>query len=117
VVRKIIIFGDHFLKFYKSQDFKVQQKMEHVFDLVRFERRVPKSFLKYLENTDGIYEIRIITPFKNLRILCFFDRGELIVLTNGFVKKTKKTPIREIKLAESLKNEYLTEKYGGLTNE
>jgi phage-related protein len=57
--------------------------------------------------------IRVITAFKSIRILCFFDKGELVVLTNCFVKKTQKTPRKEIKLAERLKKEYLIEKYGG----
>jgi phage-related protein len=91
----------------------VQEKIEYVFDLVRFEKQVPKKFFKSLENTDGIYEIRVITTFKSIRILCFFDKGELIVLTNCFIKKSQKTPRQEIKMAEKLKKEYMNEKYGG----
>jgi phage-related protein len=91
----------------------VQEKIEYVFDLIRFEKQVPKKFFKRLENTDGIYEIRVITAFKSIRVLCFFDKGELIVLTNCFIKKTQKTPRQEIKMAEKLKAEYLNEKYGG----
>lgn len=64
-------------------------------------------------STDSIYEIRVITTFKSIRILCFFDKGQIIVLTNCFLKKTQKTPIKEIKYAEKLKKEYLEEKYGG----
>ena len=51
------------------------------------------------------------TTFKNIRILCFFDKGDLVVLTNCFLKKSQKTPAKEIKLAEKLKREYLIEKY------
>jgi len=80
---------------------------------VRFEKQVSNKFFKNLENTDGIYEIRVITTFKSVRILCFFDKGELIVLTNCFLKKSQKTPRKEIKMAEKLKEEYLNEKYGG----
>ncbi|MBC8004287.1 MAG: type II toxin-antitoxin system RelE/ParE family toxin [Verrucomicrobia bacterium] len=111
--RRIIAYKDYFVKFYKSQDSKTQEKIEYVLDLVRFEKQVPVKFFKYLENTDGIYEVRVITTFKSLRILCFFDKGDLVVLINGFIKKTQKTPRQEIKLAESLKAEYLIEKYGG----
>jgi phage-related protein len=71
------------------------------------------SLFKDLEETDGIYEVRVITPFKNIRILWFFNEGELVILVNCFVKKTQKTPKKEIKLAERLKLEYLIEKYGG----
>lgn len=101
------------MKFYKSQDSKTQEKIEYVLDMVRFENQVPIRFFKYLEDTDGIYEVRVITAFKSIRILCFFDKGDLVVLINGFVKKTQKTPRQEIKLAETLKTEYLVEKYGG----
>jgi phage-related protein len=74
---------------------------------------VPIKFLKFLVSTDGIYEIRVITTYRSIRILCFFDKGELVVLTNCFVKKTQKTPRKEIRLAEKIKKEYLNEKYGG----
>jgi len=113
MIRKIIAYKNYFLDFYKSQESKVQEKIEYVFDLVRFEKQVPKKFFKNLENTDGIYEIRVITTFKSIRILCFFDKGELVVLTNCFLKKSQKTPRQEIKMAEKLKKEYMNEKYGG----
>ena len=111
--RKIVAYKDRFLEFYKEQDNKTQQKIEYVLDLVRFEERVPVRFFKFLEGSKGIYEIRVITTFKNIRILCFFDKGELIVLTNCLVKRTMKTPRKEIKLAEKLKTEYLKDKYAG----
>ena len=101
------------MNFFKSQDRKIQEKIEYMLDLVRFEKQVPIKFFKYLNNTSGIYEIRIITTFKNIRILCFFDKGGLIVLTNCFLKKSQKTPGKEIKIAEKLKKEYMTEGYGG----
>ena len=113
MVRKIIAYKDQFVTFYKSQDSKTQEKIEYVLDLVRFEKQVPIKFLKYLENTDGIYEVRVITTFKSIRILCFFDKGDLVVLTNCFIKKTQKTPRQEIKNAETLKAKYMIDKYGG----
>ncbi|MBI9037762.1 MAG: type II toxin-antitoxin system RelE/ParE family toxin, partial [Bacteroidales bacterium] len=58
-------------------------------------------------------EVHVSTTFKSIRILCFFDKKELVVLTNCFLKKTLKTPRKEIKMAEKLKIEYLNEKYGG----
>ena len=109
--RRIIAYKENFINFYKSQDNKTQKKIEYVMDLVRFEQQVPGKFFKYLHETDGIYEIRVITRFKGIRILCFFDKLNLVVLTNCFLKKTQKTPKKEIKLAESLKREYLANKY------
>jgi phage-related protein len=113
MIRKIIAYKNNFVKFYKSQDNKIQRKIEFVLDLIRFEKQVPKKFFKLLTNTDGIYEIRVITTFKSIRILCFMDNGNLVVLTNCFLKKSQKTPAKEIKLAEKLKKEYLIEKNGG----
>ena len=110
VARKIIFFGDKVIDFYKSQDSKIQLKIEYVLDLVRFERQVPIKFFKKLESTNGIYEVRVITSQKSIRILCFQDEGTLVVLTNAFVKKTQKTPKNEIKLAEHLKVQYLKQK-------
>lgn len=110
MIRKVVAYKEFFSDFYKSQDEKVREKIGYVLDLVRFEKQVPKKFLKYLENTDGIYEVRVITTFKSIRILCFFDDGNLVVLANCFVKKTQKTPGKEIKLAEKLKKEYLKDK-------
>ena len=110
MIRKVISYKKYFVDFYRAQEEKVQEKIEFVLDLVRFERQVPKKFFKALKNTDGIYEVRVITTFKSIRILCFLDDGNLVVLVNCFVKKTQKTPRKEIKLAEKLKKEYLKDK-------
>jgi phage-related protein len=111
-MRKVIAYKEYFADFYKAQNEKVREKIGYVLDMVRFERQVPKKFFKYLENTNGIYEARVITTFKSIRILCFFDDGNLVVLVNCFLKKTQKTPRKEIKLAEKLKKEYLKDKNG-----
>lgn len=110
MIRNIVIYKEAFLEFYHNQEEKVQEKIEFVLDMVRHERRVPKKFFKQLQNTDGIYEIRVITTFKSIRILCFLDKGNLVVLTNSFIKKTQKTPRKEIRKAEKLKKEYFSEK-------
>ncbi len=117
MIRKVIAYKDYFVRFYKSQDSKTQEKIEYVIDLLRFENKVPKKFFKYLQGTDGIYEIRVITTYKSIRILSFFDKGDLVVLVNTFVKKRQKTPMKEIALAEQLKKSYINEKYGGEQNE
>jgi phage-related protein len=107
---EIVFFGDHFLDFYSVQDKKTREKIDFVLDLIRNVDRVPIKFLKYLEGTDGLYEIKVITQTKSLRIFCFFDEGKIVVLINGFVKISNKTPIKEIELGNKLKREYLIEK-------
>lgn len=57
--------------------------------------------------TDGIFEIRVKSGSNISRILYFFVIGKKIVLTNGFIKKTQKTPKNEIELAKKYRNEYL----------
>ncbi|NOX16714.1 MAG: type II toxin-antitoxin system RelE/ParE family toxin [Chlorobi bacterium] len=87
---------------------KQAKKIAWVLRLVRDLNFVPKEYFKKLVNTDDLWEIRIQSGNNIFRILCFFEKGNLIVLTNGFVKKTQKTSNREIKLAEKRKREYLT---------
>ena len=107
MVREIVFFGDNVLDFYNEQTIKVQNKIEYVLDLVRYEDKVPIKFFKKLENTNGIYEFRVITSQRSIRILCFKEAETLIILTNAFIKKTQKTPKKQIKLTEKLKIEYL----------
>jgi phage-related protein len=67
---------------------------------------------KYLKNITGttLYEMRMISGTNIYRIFCFFDKGKLVVVLNGFQKKTKKkTPKNEIKLAEQLQQQYYDE--------
>jgi phage-related protein len=114
--RRIIFYKESFLDFYKSQNFKVQEKIDYVLDLIRYEKHVPLKFLKQLIKTEDIYEIRVITTFVSIRILCFFDREDTVVLLNCFIKKTRKTPRGEILRAERIKREYESEKQGGICN-
>ena len=106
MVREILFWEDNFSTFYNQQELKVRKKIDYVLWLIRHTKRVPIKFLKYLEDTDGIYEIKISSAFKEIRVLCFFDETKLIVLINCFSKKTQKTPKNEIELGERLKREY-----------
>jgi phage-related protein len=110
VKRKILFYGNYFLDFYGTQDEKTKEKIDFVLDLIRNVERVPIKFLKYLEGTDGLYEIRVATISGSIRIFTFFDEGKQIILINCFTKKTNKTPKGEIKKAIKLKAEYFNEK-------
>jgi phage-related protein len=106
--RNIIFHGTHFMDFYIEQTVKVQEKIEYVFKIIKQVDRVPEKFLKHLEGTNGLYEIRIEHESNIYRIFCCFDMGNLVILFNAFQKKTQKTPKQEIELAEKLKKEYFT---------
>lgn len=72
--------------------------------------RVPKKFLEHISGTDGLYEIRIEYQSNIFRIFCCFDEGQLVVLFNGFQKKSQKTPQKEIDKALQLMNKYFENK-------
>lgn len=98
------------MEFYSSLAKDVQKKIDWTFELIKVADKIPKKFFKHLTGTDGIYEIRVEYKSNIYRILCFFDKGNLVVLINSFQKKTQKTPLNEIKLAEKLKKQYFTDK-------
>lgn len=104
--RQIIFYQDYFIEFYLEQNEKVQEKIEYVFKIVRTVQNVPKKFLQHMKGTDGLYEIRVEFENNIYRIFCCFDKGNLVVLFNGFQKKSQKTPKREIDVALKLKEEY-----------
>jgi len=110
VVRKIIFFETHFIEFYQEQDAKVKTKIQYVLELIKQVDRVPEKFLKHLEGTDGLYEIRVEFQSNIYRIFCCFDEGRLVILFNGFQKKTQKTPKNEIEKAQRLMRQYFEQK-------
>ena len=84
----------------------VRKKIDWTLLILKTTRIVPEKFLKHLNNTDGLWEVRVSAGNGIFRIFCFFDDGNLIILLSGFQKKTQKTPKNEIKKAELLKKEY-----------
>ena len=107
MIREVIFYKNYFSDFYSAQTPKVQRKIEYILKLVSTVERVPEKFLKHLTGTNGLYEIRIEHSNNIFRVFCFFDKGTLVVLLQGFQKKSKKTPLREIEKAERLKQQYL----------
>ena len=105
--RQIIFHGHYFQDFYLERSEKIREKIGYVFRVVKTVEKIPGKFLKRLEGTDGLYEIRVEIGSNIFRIFCCFDKGNLVVLFNGFQKKTQKTPKQEIELALKLKKEYL----------
>ena len=108
--RTIVFYKSYFQEFFEKQTKKVKAKIVWTFDLIEELQRVPEVYLKHIENTDGLYEIRVQLGSDIFRIFCFFDQGQLVVLANGFQKKTQKTPQKEIDLALKIKAEYENEK-------
>ena len=108
--RTIIFYKSYFEDFFEKQRDKVKNKIIWTLNLIEELERIPENYLKHIENTDGLYEIRIQQGNDIFRIFCFFDDGKLVVLANGFQKKTQKTPKIEIEKAIKIKKEYEGEK-------
>jgi phage-related protein len=109
-IRTTIFYKNYFREFFEKQRDKVKAKIIWTLDLIEEVQKVPETYLKHMENTDGLYEIRVQFGSDIFRIFCFFDDGKLVVLANGFQKKTQKTPQKEIDKALKIKAEYESEK-------
>lgn len=108
--RSIIFYKDYFGQFFHDQRPKVKDKIIWTLRLIEELDRIPETYLKHLDSTDGLFEIRVQQGSDIFRIFCFFDKGQLVVLANGFQKKTQKTPKNEIEKALKIKNDYENEK-------
>ena len=112
MIREIRFYKNYFIDFYISLDSSTQEKIEYIFKVIRTVDRIPEKFLNHLKGTDGLYEIRIKAGSNIYRIFCCFDAGRIVILFNGFQKKSQKTPRKEITKAIILKDEYFTNKNG-----
>ncbi len=109
-IRTIIFYKNYFIDFFEKQRQKVKDKIVWTFDLIEQIDKVPETYLKYMEGSEKIFEIRVQNGNDIFRIFCFFDEGNLVVLANGFQKKSQKTPKNEIEKAEKIKAEYYENK-------
>lgn len=106
--RTVIFYENYFSDFYKEQRKKVQNKILWTLKLIESQPQIPKGYLKHIVGTEGLYEVRVQQGSDIFRIFCFFDDDKLIVLANGFQKKTQKTPKSLIERALKIKKEYET---------
>ena len=112
--RQIVFYKEYFQEFFVKQSEKVKAKIVWTLELIQEIQRIPETYLKHIENTEGLYEIRVQNGSDIFRIFCFFDKGKLVILVNGFQKKTRKTPKKEIELALKIKLEYENKKYDNI---
>lgn len=109
-IRHIYYYKNYYLDFFETLKPEVRKKFNWTLQLIATIDRVPKKYFKHMEGSTGIYEIRVEVGSDIYRVFSFFDKGQLIILLNGFQKKSQKTPINEIELAEKLKLKYYEEK-------
>ncbi len=109
-VREVVEFENHFSDFLKKQPTKVQNKIFKIIEAIETLEKVPSNYLKSIIGTNGLYEARIQLGSDIWRVFCFFDKGRLVILLNGFVKKTQRTPKNEIEKANQLMIKYFKSK-------
>ena len=104
--RNLVFFKNYFNEFFEAQKESIKEKIDYVLFLVATVERIPKKFFSDIEGEIGLFEIRIEFESYIYRIFCCFDDGNLIILMNGFQKKTQKTPKHEIEKAKRIMKEY-----------
>ena len=108
--REIIFYKHYFNEFYVAQTDKVRKKIAQTLVWLQTLDRLPITILKSIEGKKGLFEIRVEFGGDIFRVFCCFDEGSLVILFNGFQKKTQKTPSGEIEKAERLMKEYFDSK-------
>ena len=108
--REIKFYKHYFNEFYVAQSDKVRKKIAQTLIWLQTLDRLPITILKSIEGKKGLFEIRVEFGGDIFRVFCCFDEGSLVILFNGFQKKTQKTPSGEIEKAEKLMKEYFESK-------
>ena len=106
--RKIRAYKNYFTDFISSISELEARKVFYVLDMLKMQERLSTKFVKHIE--DGIFELRAENGGNVFRVFFIFDEGNIVLLFNGFQKKSQKTPRKEIDKAKKLKNEYYAEK-------
>ena len=106
--RQILYYKNYFIEFFLSLEDGAKKKVAYVLDMIKTQERLNSNFVKSIR--DGIYELRASHNGNIYRAFFIFDEGNIVMLFNGFQKKTQKTPNNEIEKALKLKNEYYASK-------
>ncbi len=110
IKREIIFYKNYFEKFFISLDEKTKIKIDEILYLISVLEKIPIKFFKKITSVKGLFEIRVEFKSNIYRIFCCLDKGNIIVLFNGFQKKTQKTPTKELEKAKKIMKEYFEHK-------
>lgn len=108
-IREIVFYKDYFENFFKTLTDQVKSKIDEVLFMMTILERVPSKFFKSIEGTTGLFEIRVEYQSNIYRIFCCLDKRNIVILFNGFQKKTQKTPQNELAKAAKIMREYFNE--------
>lgn len=110
-MRTIKAYENYYKDFFASQPRNVQEKILYGMLKLKNEQFISSKFVKSVR--DGLFELRIEFQGNIYRIFFIFDDGDIVVLFNGFQKKTQKLSKAEVDKALKLKNEYYERKKNG----
>ena len=108
MVRKIKTYGGYFERFIETLLPNELKKLDYIISLLETSDRMPAKFIKHIR--DGLYELLLEYNSNIYRVFFIFDEGQIVVLFNGFQKKTQKTPKKEIEKALKIKEAYYADK-------
>jgi len=108
IERKVTAYKNFFWDFIATLDEGAEQKIYYSIDMLKTQKRVSKKFLVYIR--EEVYELRTEYEGNIYRVFFCFDEGNIVILFNGFQKKTQKTPESEIRKAIKIKEEYYASK-------
>lgn len=109
IIREIIFYKNYFEDFFETLTAKAKEKVDEVLFMMTILERIPTKFFKSIAGVKGLFEIRIEYESNIYRVFCCFDKGSLVVLFNGFQKKTQKTPAKELSKAQKIMEDYFNE--------
>ena len=109
IIREIVFYKNYYDDFFETLAENVKDKIDEVLFMMTILERVPTKFFKNIKGIKGLYEIRVEYESNIYRIFCCFDKGNLVVLFNGFQKKSQKTPTKELNKAENIMADYFNE--------
>jgi len=108
--RNIFYYKKYYLDFFNGLESEVKLKFNWTLKLISTVERVPAKYFKHIKDSTGLYEVRVEFRSNIFRVFSFFDQGKLIILINGYQKKSQRVPKKEIEKAEKLKKQYFDEK-------
>ncbi|MCQ2305963.1 MAG: type II toxin-antitoxin system RelE/ParE family toxin [Bacteroidales bacterium] len=106
--RTILAYKTYFMDFISTLNENEIKKIFYVIDMLKVQERISTKFVKFIR--DGLYELRVSHNNNIYRVFFIFDNENIVLLFNGFQKKTMKTPKKEIDTALKLKEEYYASK-------
>ena len=106
--RKIRVYKRYFLDFIEQLSEGERRKIDYGLQLLKTQERLSTKFVKLIR--EGLFELRTEFNGNIYRVFFIFDDGQIVVLFNGFQKKTRKTPNKEIEKALKIKEAYYADK-------